>query len=85
MPDRQRIRADAKDSSRSDSSLPSGRPLAEESPACVAAIPQGDDLRAMISETAYFLALERGFAPGSELDDWLTAEALVHERLSSNR
>ena len=28
----------------------------------------------MIAEAAYFRALERNFAPGLELDDWLQAE-----------
>lgn len=27
-----------------------------------------------IAEAAYFLAQARGFAPGSDLDDWLAAE-----------
>jgi len=31
----------------------------------------------MIAEAAYFLAERRGFASGSELDDWLEAESLV--------
>ena len=30
-----------------------------------------------VAEAAYFLAQSRGFAPGSELDDWLRAEAVV--------
>ncbi len=39
----------------------------------------------MIAETAYLLAQSRGFACGSELDDWLAAErnidtALTHVR-----
>lgn len=35
------------------------------------------DLRAMISETAYYRAKKRGFAPGYELEDWLMAEREV--------
>jgi hypothetical protein len=31
----------------------------------------------MISEAAYYRAQRRGFAPGSELDDWLGAEAEI--------
>lgn len=31
--------------------------------------------RMMITEAAYFCAEKRGFAPGHELEDWLTAEA----------
>lgn len=30
-----------------------------------------------IATEAYFLAQRRGFAPGSELDDWLAAEMAV--------
>lgn len=37
--------------------------------------------RNMISEAAYFRAAQRGFEPGSELDDWLAAEAEVDARL----
>ncbi len=32
----------------------------------------------MISEAAYFVAEHRGFTPGSELDDWLLAEAQIN-------
>lgn len=31
----------------------------------------------LIARNAYFKAEERGFAPGHELDDWLTAETEV--------
>lgn len=31
----------------------------------------------MISEAAYFIAEQRHFRPGSELDDWLLAEAQI--------
>ena len=31
----------------------------------------------LIAQAAYFRALERGFAPGHELEDWLAAEAAV--------
>jgi hypothetical protein len=30
--------------------------------------------QAEIAKAAYFLAQQRGFAPGHELDDWLAAE-----------
>ncbi len=33
--------------------------------------------RAMIAEKAYFLAEQRRFEPGHELDDWLSAEREV--------
>lgn len=39
--------------------------------------PVPDDFEAMVAEAAYYLAEQRGFAPGSEMDDWLAAEAQV--------
>ena len=36
-----------------------------------------DDRRAMIAEAAYLRAERRGFAPGSETEDWLAAEVEV--------
>lgn len=33
--------------------------------------------RDMIATAAYFMAAKRGFEPGHELDDWLTAETEV--------
>jgi len=49
------------------------RPLAAPS-----ATPEQREL--MIAEAAYYLAERRGFAPGSELEDWLAAESAI-ERL----
>jgi len=40
---------------------------------------------AMIAEAAFFIAQERGFTPGQELDDWLAAEQHVDQRLSATR
>lgn len=34
----------------------------------------GEDRYRLIAEAAYFHAEQRGFAPGSELEDWLRAE-----------
>jgi|FaiFalFF_MnMetaG_3_1042247.scaffolds.fasta_scaffold00300_8 HSP20 family molecular chaperone IbpA len=36
---------------------------------------EADRIRAQIAERAYELAARRGYAPGRELDDWLTAES----------
>lgn len=36
----------------------------------------------MISEAAYFLAEQRGFGSGDELNDWLQAESQVNSRLT---
>lgn len=46
----------------------------------------GDELRhRMISEAAYHLYAERGYADGLELDDWLQAEAEVDRMLGGRR
>ncbi len=43
----------------------------------------GPEVRAaMIAEAAYFRAQRRGFAPGHELEDWLTAEAEIDTALA---
>jgi hypothetical protein len=45
--------------------------------------PSADEsLREMIATAAYFRAESRGFGPGSELDDWLQAEAEIKARLT---
>ena len=41
-------------------------------------------LEEIIAVSAYFRAERRGFAPGSELDDWLDAEAEYKNRSSLN-
>lgn len=38
---------------------------------------------AMIREAAYFRALQRGFAPGHEIEDWLAAECEVCARMGT--
>jgi Protein of unknown function (DUF2934) len=43
----------------------------------------GADLRhRLIAETAYRLAQSRGFGPGHEVEDWLSAEAQVDTALT---
>lgn len=42
-------------------------------------LPSADRRQAMVAEIAYFLAQQRDFQPGHDLDDWLTAEALVDQ------
>jgi hypothetical protein len=37
----------------------------------------------MICDAAYFLAERRGFIPGHELDDWLTAEKQIDLALAA--
>jgi len=43
------------------------------------------ELDRMICEAAYYIAEQRGFEPGHELDDWLAAEAQVHDQLAAQR
>lgn len=40
-----------------------------------------DARRRLVAAEAYFLAERRGFAAGNELQDWVTAEAVVDSRL----
>jgi hypothetical protein len=40
-----------------------------------------EERNACIAEAAYFIAMHRGFSPGHELQDWLTAENEVDARL----
>ena len=40
-----------------------------------------EERNACIAEAAYFIAMRRGFSPGHELEDWLTAENEVDGRL----
>jgi len=40
------------------------------------------DLNSMIATTAFYLAADRGFAPGHELDDWLEAERRVRASIA---
>jgi hypothetical protein len=51
-----------------------------ETPAAAPATAVTEDLAGLIATTAYFLAAERNFAPGRELDDWLEAERRVLAR-----
>jgi hypothetical protein len=41
-----------------------------------------DNRQDCIAKAAYFLAEQRGFAPGHELDDWLAAESEFDQRLA---
>jgi len=42
------------------------------------------ELDRMICEAAYYIAEQRGFEPGHELDDWLAAEAQIHDQLAAH-
>lgn len=50
---------------------------AEPLTATTANKPGADALAGEIATTAYFIAAQRNFAPGQELNDWLTAERIV--------
>ena len=43
-----------------------------------------DAWQAMIAVAAYYQAERRGFAPGSELDDWLAAEVEIARQLRAH-
>ncbi len=44
------------------------------------------DFTDAVAERAYFRALQRGFVPGHELDDWLSAEREVAaQRMAKDR
>jgi Protein of unknown function (DUF2934) len=51
-------------------------PVVEEA-ARIDVHPTPQELTGMIATAAYFIAAERHFAAGHELDDWLEAERLV--------
>lgn len=44
-----------------------------------------DVRRQLVAAEAYFLAERRGFTAGNELEDWVTAEAVVDSRLQQLR
>ncbi len=43
--------------------------------------PSSDEMTGMIATAAYFIAAERHFAPGHEVDDWLEAERRIQAQL----
>jgi len=40
--------------------------------------------RAMIAEAAYYIAAQRGFADGHEVEDWLVAEKQIDAAMASH-
>jgi len=48
----------------------------------VAALIDPDHRRALIAQVAYYRAERRGFEPGHETEDWLSAEAEVDTALT---
>jgi hypothetical protein len=47
--------------------------------------PSTDQRRALIAVTAYYLAEKRGFESGHDLEDWMSAEAIVNADLGPAR
>ena len=43
-----------------------------------------EERRQLIATTAYLRAKQRGFAPGSEMEDWLAAEAEIDKMLGKS-
>jgi hypothetical protein len=61
-------------------------PRVQAAPAAAAPIAvSADARRSMIAKAAYLRAERRGFLPGFEEEDWLTAEQEVDARLSAGR
>ncbi|TVQ91468.1 MAG: DUF2934 domain-containing protein [Chromatiaceae bacterium] len=54
--------------------LTDSQPLASEATDSDSSAPEAEDRYQRIAELAYVKALQRGFEPGHELDDWLEAE-----------
>ena len=48
--------------------------------AAIVSVAGSEKRTALIAEAAFFRAEKRGFAPGSELEDWLAAESEVDAR-----
>lgn len=61
-----------------ETSNPSSAETAAASPA---GAPGQEERWQMVARAAYYLAEQRGFAPGGELDDWFSAEAEIAQAL----
>ncbi len=42
-----------------------------------------ENFAAMVAEAAYYLAEQRGFKAGFEMEDWLAAEAQIHAGINN--
>jgi hypothetical protein len=45
----------------------------------------GEEVRRLIEEAAYYRAMQRGFEPGHEIEDWIQAESEVAARLNNRQ
>jgi hypothetical protein len=52
-------------------------PIKQGAAASIEPILPDEQTRSRIAEAAYYRALQRGFSPGYELEDWLTAEEQI--------
>jgi len=59
---------------------PAKSPSAQPAESVTVVKPSGDELASMIAQAAYYIAAQRDFAPGNELDDWLAAEREILSR-----
>ena len=58
--------------------MPNSKKATSKKAAKKVTAPNPEELKKMISETAYYLAEHRGFEGGCQLHDWLEAEAKIH-------
>jgi hypothetical protein len=64
---------------------PRAAPRKDLSPESAAAPAPPKSRETVIAELAYFRALERGFTPGHETEDWFEAEAEFERRYTTRR
>ena len=57
--------------------------LVPSSPGNSLAAVSAEARRTMIAETAYYIAEQRGFSSGRDVEDWLLAEKQVDAKLSA--
>ncbi len=82
-PRRPKHRTPPKEATRAPIDTPNDWP--EEEAAEIPADIERDQRHAMIAQHAYYLAEQRGFEPGHELDDWLAAERNVEQAAAPHR
>lgn len=75
-PKRSRAKAKPKDEAAATPKPRKTKTKATAEPVAAVQLPPADRT-AMVATAAYYLAAERNFAPGHELDDWLEAERRV--------
>jgi hypothetical protein len=73
-----RLSHSAKSTPRARTHAPQSSTVASEA----AALAGPEARHGIIAQAAYFRAQQRGFEPGRELEDWLTAEAEVDAMLA---